>query len=170
VTVMSRSFQAAACTILPASPKCRYDILLQPRLERFGFVWSPGSKRQYVDVDCLRSQQVLHKQSVCCGCSCYAVGPHTCLFMTRLTRLAAAWGNGQFGRLGHGSQSSELFPRVIPHLAASSVSAGGAHTAVVTGINNRFGATAAHYDTQTYCQPGSRVLTTCCCPGSLRNR
>lgn len=66
------------------------------------------------------------------------------MVMTRLTRLVAAWGNGQFGRLGHGSQSSELFPRVIPHLAASSVSAGGAHTAVTTddgglwtfGINN----------------------------------
>lgn len=54
--------------------------------------------------------------------------------MTRLARLVATWGNGQFGRLGHGSQSSELFPRIIPQLqGVTAVSAGGAHTAVVTG-------------------------------------
>jgi hypothetical protein len=75
--------------------------------------------------------------------------------MTCLTRLVAAWGNGQFGRLGHGSQSSELFPRVIPHLAASSVSAGGAHTAVITGTL-RFGDPAARYVIEISCQPGSR--------------
>lgn len=51
-----------------------------------------------------------------------------------LQRLAACWGNGQFGRLGLGSQDSELFPRVIPQLlGVMSVAAGGAHTAVVTG-------------------------------------
>lgn len=61
--------------------------------------------------------------------------PH--VFMTRLTRLVACWGNGQFGRLGNGTQSSELFPRVIPQLlGALAVSAGGAHTAAVTGQVN----------------------------------
>jgi hypothetical protein len=55
--------------------------------------------------------------------------------MTRLTRLLACWGNGQFGRLGHNSQSSELFPRIIPNLlGVTSASAGGAHTAAVTGL------------------------------------
>eukprot|EP00878_Enallax_costatus_P042432 GHUV01049791.1.p1 GENE.GHUV01049791.1~~GHUV01049791.1.p1 ORF type:complete len:147 (+),score=27.95 GHUV01049791.1:415-855(+) len=68
--------------------------------------------------------------------------------MTRLPRLlVACWGNGQHGRLGHGTETSELFPRVVSALTsyqAAAVSAGGAHTAVVTadgglwtfGINN----------------------------------
>jgi alpha-tubulin suppressor-like RCC1 family protein len=58
--------------------------------------------------------------------------------MNRITRLVACFGNGQFGRLGNGTQSSELFPRVIPQLqGAVAVSAGGAHTAAVTGPNNQ---------------------------------
>lgn len=62
--------------------------------------------------------------------------------MTRLTRLLACWGNGQFGRLGNGSQSSELFPRVIGLQGVASVSAGGAHTAAVTGMSAVCAATA----------------------------
>jgi hypothetical protein len=51
-----------------------------------------------------------------------------------LVRLAACCGNGQFGRLGNGSQANELFLRVLPQLqGVQSVAAGGAHTAVVTG-------------------------------------
>ncbi|WIA39600.1 hypothetical protein OEZ86_005684 [Tetradesmus obliquus] len=67
--------------------------------------------------------------------------------MTRLGRFLAVWGNGQHGRLGHGTESSEVFPRIVQALAGSRVAhvaAGGAHTAVATedgclwtfGLNN----------------------------------
>eukprot|EP00775_Hariotina_reticulata_P010632 gene10632-10790_t len=51
-----------------------------------------------------------------------------------MKRLLATFGNGQFGRLGHGSESNELFPRVVSALTGikvTAVAAGGAHTAAV---------------------------------------
>lgn len=55
-------------------------------------------------------------------------------------RVLASWGNGDFGRLGHGSPClSELKPRVINGLAEQEVvqvACGGAHTAIVTGTAN----------------------------------
>ena len=54
-----------------------------------------------------------------------------------LQRFAACWGNGDFGRLGHGPNCSpEWVPRVVAALAdmnISAVEAGGAHTAVLAG-------------------------------------
>jgi len=53
-----------------------------------------------------------------------------------MKRLLATFGNGQFGRLGHGSESNELFPRVLSALTdvkVTAVAAGGAHTAAVAG-------------------------------------
>ncbi len=54
-----------------------------------------------------------------------------------LQRFAACWGNGDFGRLGHGPKCSpEWVPRVVAALAdmnISAVQAGGAHTAVLAG-------------------------------------
>lgn len=75
-----------------------------------------------------------------------------------MNRLVATFGNGQHGRLGH--DSSALFPRVLAALAgesAAAVSAGGAHTAVVTdagglwtfGLNN-------HGQTGHASPPGSK--------------
>jgi len=60
--------------------------------------------------------------------------------------LLATFGNGQHGRLGHGTQASELVPRAVAGLAGVvSVACGGAHTACVTadgglwswGMNDR---------------------------------
>ena len=52
-------------------------------------------------------------------------------------RIVATYGNGDFGRLGHGLTCiSQVIPRVISALASYDVKAvdcGGAHTAVVTG-------------------------------------
>lgn len=56
--------------------------------------------------------------------------------MTRLGRFVAVWGNGQHGRLGHGNEASELFPRIVQALVGTriaAVAAGGAHTAIATG-------------------------------------
>lgn len=54
-----------------------------------------------------------------------------------LQRFAACWGNGDFGRLGHGLEClSEETPRLVGALAdmqISQVAAGGAHTAVLAG-------------------------------------
>lgn len=54
-----------------------------------------------------------------------------------LQRFAACWGNGDFGRLGHGAEClSEETPRLVAALAdmkISQVAAGGAHTAVLAG-------------------------------------
>ena len=54
-----------------------------------------------------------------------------------LQRFVACWGNGDFGRLGHGVEClSEEAPRLVSALAdmqISHVSAGGAHTAVLAG-------------------------------------
>lgn len=53
-----------------------------------------------------------------------------------LTRVLATWGNGDFGRLGHGVECvSEELPRVVAALRDHNVlqvACGGAHTAVVT--------------------------------------
>eukprot|EP00877_Chromochloris_zofingiensis_P002431 jgi/Chrzof1/12189/Cz06g24150.t1 len=68
--------------------------------------------------------------------------------MTRLRRFLACFGNGQFGRLGHGPETDQIFPKIVSTLAGShikQVSCGGAHTAVVTddgclftfGINDK---------------------------------
>eukprot|EP00884_Botryococcus_braunii_P015207 jgi/Botrbrau1/236/Bobra.0022s0212.1 len=52
-------------------------------------------------------------------------------------RVLASWGNGDFGRLGHGSPcTAETRPRVVNALAGQEVvqvACGGAHTAVVAG-------------------------------------
>lgn len=52
-------------------------------------------------------------------------------------RVLATWGNGDFGRLGHGTPfAAEAVPRVVSGLAGEEIAAvacGGAHTAVVTG-------------------------------------
>ena len=54
-----------------------------------------------------------------------------------LQRFAACWGNGDFGRLGHGVDClPEQVPRLVAALAdlqISQVAAGGAHTAVLAG-------------------------------------
>jgi hypothetical protein len=54
-------------------------------------------------------------------------------------RVVACWGNGDFGRLGHGSGClSEEIPRVVASLAnqvITSIACGGAHTAVVSGVD-----------------------------------
>ena len=56
-----------------------------------------------------------------------------------LQRFAACWGNGDFGRLGHGPDCSpQWVPRVVAALAdmnISAIAAGGAHTAVLAGQN-----------------------------------
>jgi alpha-tubulin suppressor-like RCC1 family protein len=55
-------------------------------------------------------------------------------------KVLACWGNGDFGRLGHGLPcTSELIPRVVSALAGQyvvRVACGGAHTAAVTGTVN----------------------------------
>jgi len=51
-----------------------------------------------------------------------------------LRRLAATWGNADFGRLGHGAITGVEAPRLVEGLKttdASQVASGGAHTAVV---------------------------------------
>ncbi len=53
-------------------------------------------------------------------------------------RLLACWGNGDFGRLGHGVMCfGETAPRIcsfLSDLTVAQASCGGAHTVVVTGI------------------------------------
>ena len=53
-------------------------------------------------------------------------------------KLLACWGNGDFGRLGHGAAClSEELPRVVSSLAdctLTAVACGSAHTAVLGGI------------------------------------
>lgn len=55
-------------------------------------------------------------------------------------RVLATWGNGDFGRLGHGLPlAAEELPRVVSGLAGEeivAVACGGAHTAAVTGRKN----------------------------------
>ena len=62
-----------------------------------------------------------------------------------LQRFAACWGNGDFGRLGHGPKCiPEWVPRVVAALAdmnVSAVEAGGAHTAVLAGGYARYWST-----------------------------
>ena len=52
-------------------------------------------------------------------------------------RLLACWGNGDFGRLGHGKSSlGESIPRVCSYLSDLNIahaSCGGAHTVAVSG-------------------------------------
>lgn len=58
------------------------------------------------------------------------------LSQTLCQRLLACWGNGDFGRLGHGASNlGESIPRVCSYLSDVSVayaSCGGAHTVVLT--------------------------------------
>ena len=59
--------------------------------------------------------------------------------MTVVRRLLACFGNGHFGRLGLGPTcASESLPRIVGSLVGydiKHVACGGAHTAVVTGID-----------------------------------
>ncbi|KAK9811244.1 hypothetical protein WJX72_000524 [[Myrmecia] bisecta] len=59
---------------------------------------------------------------------------------TPARRLLACWGNGDFGRLGHGIEClSEEFPRLcaaLPEISVSHVICGGAHTTVTTAEGN----------------------------------
>ena len=56
---------------------------------------------------------------------------------TSCQRLLACWGNGDFGRLGHGANNlGESLPRVCSYLSdlrVAHVSCGGAHTVAVSG-------------------------------------
>lgn len=76
--------------------------------------------------------------------------PHGASGSSTTRLLVATFGNGQHGRLGHGSQASEVFPRAVAALARRAgdvvaVACGGAHTACVTadgalwtfGMNDR---------------------------------
>lgn len=56
-------------------------------------------------------------------------------------RLAALWGNGDHGRLGHGSLESQWRPNVLPSSAFHNqnlrqIACGGAHSLFLTGSNN----------------------------------
>ena len=54
------------------------------------------------------------------------------------SRLLACWGNGDFGRLGHGvgcfGETVPLICSLLSDLSVAQASCGGAHTVVVTGI------------------------------------
>ena len=56
---------------------------------------------------------------------------------TSYQRLLACWGNGDFGRLGHGAANvGECIPKInsyLSDLSVAHVSSGGAHTVVVSG-------------------------------------
>ena len=54
------------------------------------------------------------------------------------SRLLACWGNGDFGRLGHGlgcfGETVPLICSLLSDLSVAQASCGGAHTVVVTGM------------------------------------
>ena len=58
-----------------------------------------------------------------------------------MRRVVASWGNGDFGRLGHGQAClSEEVPKLcamLSEIGAQQVACGGAHTAVVAGDHMR---------------------------------
>lgn len=56
-------------------------------------------------------------------------------------RFAALWGNGDYGRLGHGTLESQwrpkvLFPSVFDNQNLREIACGGAHTLFLTGSIN----------------------------------
>lgn len=58
-------------------------------------------------------------------------------------RFAAAWGNGDYGRLGHGGLDSQPRPKRVPSTAfgdenPKSIACGGAHTLFLTGSKSTF--------------------------------
>eukprot|EP00192_Tetraselmis_astigmatica_P004376 CAMPEP_0117652148 /NCGR_PEP_ID=MMETSP0804-20121206/2473_1 /TAXON_ID=1074897 /ORGANISM="Tetraselmis astigmatica, Strain CCMP880" /LENGTH=429 /DNA_ID=CAMNT_0005458177 /DNA_START=95 /DNA_END=1385 /DNA_ORIENTATION=- len=84
-----------------------------------------------------------------------------------LRRLAATWGNADYGRLGHGKVLSRTRPRVIAELCGidvKAVEAGGAHTAVLAddgtlytfGLNDH--GQLGHSQEDPYCQVPREVL------------